>query len=347
MNEKKIGYYFVVAASIIIILAGIKSAASIIVPFLLSIFIAIILAPTFSYLKSNRIPSAIALIAVLGVFLLIVLFVVKLISTSAYQFSMNIDGYTQKLTVHYQYVVDLFQSYGYSISVESISEIFNVKQMMKFVSSMVEGVGALFTNGFVIILTVAFMLLETETFVKKVQVNSQDSIKHMQEIFAKIKHYMIIKSLISFLTALVIYVALNLIGTDYPFLWAVLAFFLNFIPNIGSILAAVPAVLISFVQLGFVNASIVAGVYVIVNIVIGSIIEPKVMGKGLGVSTLVVFLSLIFWGWLLGIVGMFLSIPLTIMAKIVLNANGKTKWLAIMLGDGENLQNRDSLIIKQ
>ncbi|MDH4945269.1 AI-2E family transporter [Sulfurimonas sp. C5] len=347
MKEKQIGYYFIVLASVVVVLAGIKNASSIIVPFLLSVFIAIILAPTFTYLKSKKIPSSLALIAVLGVFLLVVLFVVKLISTSVYQFSVNVDDYTEKLVIYYEYIASFLQSFGYSISIESLSEMLNAKQIMKFVSSMVQGVGSLFTNGFVIILTVAFMLLESETFIRKVQVSSQDSLEHIEEIFHKIKHYMVIKSLISFATAFVIYIALQLIGTDYPFLWAVLAFLLNFIPNIGSILAAVPAVLISLVQLGFMSASIVAGVYVLVNIVIGSIVEPKVMGKGLGVSTLVVFLSLIFWGWLLGIVGMFLSIPLTIMAKIIFNANEKTKWLALMLGDGDNLQKKDPLIIKQ
>jgi predicted PurR-regulated permease PerM len=76
-------------------------------------------------------------------------------------------------------------------------------------------------------------------------------------------------------------------------------------------------------------------VYTLVNVIIGSVIEPKVMGKGLGLSTLVVFLSLIFWGWLLGMVGMLLSVPLTIMAKIVFNADPKTKWLSILLDSGE------------
>jgi predicted PurR-regulated permease PerM len=127
------------------------------------------------------------------------------------------------------------------------------------------------------------------------------------------------------------------IGTDYALLWGVLAFLFNFIPNIGSIIAAIPAVLITLVQLGGFSALIVAAFYIVINITIGSILEPKVMGKGLGISTLVVFLSLIFWGWLLGMVGMLLSIPLTIMAKIIFAANENTKWLAVLLGSGENL----------
>ena len=111
------------------------------------------------------------------------------------------------------------------------------------------------------------------------------------------------------------------------------AFLLNYIPNIGSILAAVPAVLMALVQFDIGTALMVAGVYLFVNILIGSILEPRIMGQGLGLSTLVVFLSLIFWGWLLGPVGMLLSVPLTIMVKIVLDAKEDTRWIATLLGN--------------
>jgi predicted PurR-regulated permease PerM len=133
-------------------------------------------------------------------------------------------------------------------------------------------------------------------------------------------------------TGLVVTGGLMLIGVDYALLWGLIAFLLNYVPNIGSIIAAIPAVLLALVQLGPVHAVLVAGLYLIVNVVMGNAVEPRLMGKSLGLSTLVVFLSLVFWGWVLGPVGMLLSVPLTMIMKIALEVNPSTRWLAIMLG---------------
>jgi len=210
---------------------------------------------------------------------------------------------------------------------------------MLFATSVLQGMGSIFTNGFIILFILIFTLLESSHFSQKIHYaeNMKGSIGHLEEIMSKIKEYMVLKAIISLLTGFIVWIALVIVGTDYAFLWAVLAFLLNFVPNIGSIIAAVPAVILTLVQLGALSAFVVAVVYLAVNIIIGSIVEPKVMGKGLGLSTLIVFLSLLFWGWLLGAVGMLLSIPLTIMAKIVLDANENTKWISILLGTGENL----------
>jgi predicted PurR-regulated permease PerM len=126
------------------------------------------------------------------------------------------------------------------------------------------------------------------------------------------------------------------IGVDFPILWGLLAFLLNYVPTIGSIIAAVPAVLLALIQLGPASALAVTGCYVAINIGMGNVIEPRYMGRGLGLSTLVVFLSLVVWGWLLGPVGMFLSVPLTMTAKMALEANPSTTWIAYLLGPAEN-----------
>jgi predicted PurR-regulated permease PerM len=131
---------------------------------------------------------------------------------------------------------------------------------------------------------------------------------------------------------------LAIIGLDYAILWGLIAFLLNFIPNIGSIFAAIPAVLFAVIQLGFGGALWTILIFVIVNVVIGNVVEPKMMGKGMGLSTFVVFLALIFWGFVLGTVGMFLSVPLTMAIKIMLEQNPKTRGIAIALGTQEEAQ---------
>jgi predicted PurR-regulated permease PerM len=126
--------------------------------------------------------------------------------------------------------------------------------------------------------------------------------------------------------------ALIIIGVDYPLLWALIAGLMNYIPNIGSIIATIPTVLFALVQLGLGGALWTLGLSMLIHNILGNFIEPRIMGKGLGLSTLVVLLSLLFWGFILGMVGMFLSVPLTMAIKIILEHNEKTKWLAILLG---------------
>lgn len=342
MKKTNIASVFIVMASVVIVLAGIKSASSIIIPFLLSLFIAIILTPAYNFFKSKRVPDGVALIVVIGFFLLFIGSVAKLVGTSVVDFSANIDVYTQKLNEIYASLLEYSKNLGLDLPLNDFTNVLSTKKIMIFVSSILQGMGSIFTNGFVIILTVIFMLLESGHFIDKIDFadGEKETVSHLKMIVEKIQKYMVLKALISLLTGFVIWIALLIIGTDYAFLWAVLAFMLNFIPNIGSIIAAVPAILITLVQLGSVSALIVSALYTGVNIIIGSIIEPKVMGKGLGLSTLIVFLSLLFWGWLLGIVGMLLSIPLTIMAKIVFDANENTKWISVLLGSGEHLNKK-------
>ncbi|MFT4753531.1 MAG: AI-2 transport protein TqsA, partial [Salibacteraceae bacterium] len=149
---------------------------------------------------------------------------------------------------------------------------------------------------------------------------------------SQINQYLAIKTVTSFITGLVIGLLLWAIGVDFPFMWGLIAFLMNYIPNIGSIIAAVPAMFMAFINLGPSGIIWTGTIFLAINITIGSVIEPKIMGKGLGISTLVVLLSLIFWGWILGTIGMFLSIPLTLAAKIAFESQESTKWIAILLG---------------
>jgi AI-2 transport protein TqsA len=148
---------------------------------------------------------------------------------------------------------------------------------------------------------------------------------------ANVNRYMGLKALFSLATGVCVWILLAIIGVEFAGTWGLLAFFLNFIPAIGSFIAAIPAILWALIQLGLAPALLTALAYLVVNSLIGNLLEPRFMGRKLGLSTLVVFLSLIFWGWVLGPVGMLLSVPLTMIAKIALATDEDSRWIAVML----------------
>jgi predicted PurR-regulated permease PerM len=181
-----------------------------------------------------------------------------------------------------------------------------------------------------------FILLEVEDFPKKLRAvvkKPERALSTIDKFSQSAKRYLVIKTLISSAIGFVIWGWLFILGVDYPVLWGMLSFLLNYVPNIGSIIAALPVALLALVQLGVGTALLTVLGFVIVHIFVGNIIEPKLMGKGLSLSTLVVFLSLVFWGWILGPIGMILSVPMTSLVKIAMESYEDTRGLAIMLSD--------------
>ncbi|MGB5964216.1 MAG: AI-2E family transporter [Sulfurimonadaceae bacterium] len=342
-QEKSSGNVIVVIAAIIIVLGALKMAAVIVVPFLLASFIAVIIAPIYSWLIQKKVPTILALVAVVGGLVIVFSLLGVLIGTSVQSFSANMPVYEAKLQTQLSSLTNILSSYG--LIKDDLTSMFNPARLMQYSATVLKGAGSVLTNSFMIFLIIIFMLLESTQFAKKLDIadGERETMKHVNEVLTKIKRYMALKAVISLVTGVIVTIVLTMIGLDYAVLWGLVAFLFNFIPNIGSILAAIPAVLLALVQLGTFGAIEVGIVYLAINIIIGSIIEPRIMGQGLGISTLVVFLSLIFWGWLLGPIGMLLSIPLTIMIKILLHTNENTRWLAILIGNGEGVREPKNL----
>ena len=333
-QHAKIGYALIVMASVVIILAGIKSAAVIIVPFLLALFLATILSPFYLWLKHKGLGQVPSLIIIVLFLLLVISSMITLIGNSVQDFSQNIPMYELKLRGDLRHMFEVMDKWGIHVPKEDILTMFHTNSVMHYIATTLRSFGSLLTNSFMIILTVTFMLMEISQFTKKLSQTNIKGLTTVTEVSDKIKHYILLKALTSAATGILITLFLKVMGIHYAVLWGLLAFLLNFIPNIGSIIAAIPAILMALVQFNFTTALIVAGGYLAVNVMIGSILEPRILGKGLGLSTLIVFLSLIFWGWLLGPVGMLLSVPLTVMIKIALDTQPDTKWIATMLGSG-------------
>ncbi|MCB1858409.1 MAG: AI-2E family transporter [Gammaproteobacteria bacterium] len=338
MEEQRIpagGQLLITAAAFVIVVAGMREAQSLLVPFLLSVFIAIIVAPALSYLKSHRVPTAIAIILIILGIAAAGTLVGGLVGGSVDDFSAQLPTYQEKLRTLTLGLQQWFGEWGVQISAASVSRLLDPARAMGMAAQGLSSLSGLLTNAFLILLTVVFLLFESTDLPAKLRLILKDperSYAHLNRVVEDIKRYMAIKSATSLLTGVLVGLMLTLIGVDYPLLWGVVAFFLNYVPNIGSLIAAIPAILLALVQLGSGAALWATAGYLIINNLVGNLIEPRFMGKGLGLSSLVVFLSLVFWGWVLGTIGMFLSVPLTMTLKIALDSREDTRWIAVLLG---------------
>ncbi len=322
-------------AAFVIVVAGMQAAVSILVPFLLAAFIAIICAPLLFLLKRMKIPGPLALLIVIVGILGIGASMGALIGASLRDFSAAVPTYQERLQEETKVILTWLGGMGVEVSEQVIFDYFNPGAVMRFVASTLTKISSGLTNAFFILLTVVFILLEVSSFPLKLRAilgNSHPSLVNFDKVIGEVKRYLVLKTLTSVATGIAIAAWLAALGVDYPLLWGLLAFVLNFVPSIGSIIAAVPAVLLALIQLGFGSAVLAGIAFLVVNVVIGFVIEPRLMGYRLGLSTLIVFLSLIFWGWVLGPIGMLLSVPLTLTVKIALQSNDSTRWMAILLG---------------
>ena len=325
----------IILASFVIVVAGIKSAESLMVTFLLSGFFAIICAPPFLFMQNRGVPAWLSLVLVVLSISVIQILFFTLVASSVTDFTRELPTYQLRLQGLFTGFVAYLTGWGIQIPDEAIREHFNPALIFKLAANALGGLGGVLSNSFMIILTVIFMLFEGASLPAKLEKafgENSEHLRHFKRFVKTVKQYMTIKTSISLLTGGAIYLWLVMLGVDYALLWGVLAFLLNFVPNIGSIIAAVPAVLMALVQLGSWSALFTGVGFLLANTIIGNVIEPRFMGKGLGLSTLVVFLSLVLWGWILGPVGMLLSVPLTMLLKIALESSEDTRWLAILMG---------------
>lgn len=328
-------------AALIIILAGIKLANEIVIPFLLSLFIAIICYPMIQFMTKRKIPLGFAITVLVIIFVLGFYFLAGMINSTIQDFTSSIPQYRTQLSSRIRTLLDLAQQWHIplTLSQEDIMSKFDPSAIMTLVSKLLMGLSGALSNIFVIFLVVIFMLLESPVAKYKLAlvISPDDDLSNEKEYIDKILGgiigYLAVKTFVSLLTGGLVWILLECLGVKYAILWATLTFLLNYVPNIGSILAGIPIILQALILNGFsVGLGTIVGI-VVINMIIGNVLEPKLMGKKLGLSTLVVFLSLLFWGWLLGTVGMLLSVPLTMACKVVLESNKATQKYAVLFSD--------------
>ncbi|QOL24765.1 AI-2E family transporter [Thalassotalea sp. LPB0316] len=337
-NKQSIIRSVVFIAALVVIIAGLKASTNLILPFLMSVFITIMCNPLVKRADDYNIPKVISVCTVIFLFVILVMILAGVVGSSLNELSRLLPGYKEQLDDKFEWLVAKLNEFNIQLSSDLVLEYFNPSAAMDLATNMFSSLSGAMANLFLIILTVVFMLFEASGLPRKLHLALDDPemrLNQIERFVSSVNSYIAIKAAVSVVTGVLVSLMLWAFGLDFYLLWGVLAFLLNFIPNIGSILAAIPAVLLALVQLNPVTAGFIGLGYLIINLVMGNIVEPRYLGKGLGLSTLVVFLSLIFWGWLFGTVGMLLSVPLTMIIKIGLENSEEGRWFADLLSSDD------------
>ncbi len=314
-----------IAAAIITII-GLKFLSPFLIYLILSIFLTILIYPLVAFFEKRGMPLLVGYI--FAAFLVILVFVVMfaVINSSLKEFLQNASFYQDKFVSLIIQINEYLKDFGIKIDNTYLSNIDFIPVIKAFLSKA----GNLIKSFLIVFIGVSFMIFESKNFSKKLSLITESE-ETFELFFKNTQKYFIIKTFTSALTGISVALMLLYFKIPYAWLFGIMAFVFNFIPVVGSIVAAIPGILIAFITYDLKVVVYVTIGYVIINNIISNVIEPKLMGDGLDLSPAVVFFSLLLWGWVFGIVGTFLAVPLTMTLKLAFMSYERTKWIGILL----------------
>jgi len=321
------------------VMAGLRAGEAFFLPLLMALFLSILCMPPLRWMRRLGLPEWVAVTLVVGGAALAVLAVAVVVGGTIQSFYEELPTYRARLDGIVQGVLSWLQSKGVDISAEDLSAKINTGAILDLTGSTAASIVSAFSNVVLVLLLMAFMLFELsggQRRLRRALGNPDADLGYLSRGAAEVQRYLAVKSAMSLLNACVAIGVCVAFDVDFPLLWGLFAFLFNFVPNIGSVLAGIPPVLLALVQHGPARAALVASVYVLLDVLSGNVLEPKILGKRLGLSPLVVMLSLVFWGWMWGPVGMLLSVPITSVVKIMLEHSEDLRWVAVLLGSDDD-----------
>ena len=319
-------------------------AKSFFIPLVISIVIwYLVLAITGGYENTiKKIPSWLALILSLLTIFIILWFFGWIINGNIHEVVKAAPEYQikfQNLTNNITQTLNISEI----PTLKEIQEKINISNLVGSIANMITSIAS-YTSA--ILIYVLLLLAEYRIFDKKLRIifSAKKDFENIKEILLRIdldiKTYIKIKSLMSLLTSILSYLVFILVGVDFAMFWALIIFLLNYIPTVGSIIAIIFPSILVIIQFGSLGSFFIMIISLIaIQIIVGNILEPKLMEKSLNLSSLVIVLSLVIWGNIWGVIGMFLCIPLMVIINIILSNFPKTRNLAIILSSNGEIKN--------
>ncbi|GAB4448713.1 MAG: AI-2 transporter TqsA [Anaerolineae bacterium] len=328
----------VIAASAVAILAGMHATASILNPIFVAVLFAVLFSIPMSWLKRRGMSGGVALgITLLGVLVVAVLFMVVM-GNMIFSLQANLPVYQAQLQIQLQALGEILTQAGVPTEQLKMAADSDATNPLGLIRYAISGVASILGSTILILIYAVFLLVETSSFPGKLSQAfnpSEPAYIYIRKVTSSLNSFLVAQTTVGLITGLGVWVMLWLLGVEFAFLWGFVAFLMNFIPYIGSILAAVPPVIIAFIQFGpGATVLLVIVGFLLVNLVVNYGIYPRLMGQSVDLSMFIVLAGMVFWGFILGPIGLILSVPLTAVIKISLESYAGSRWLAILLGSG-------------
>lgn len=323
-------------ASVVLIVAGLKATAGLLTPILLSLFLVLVTYPILAWLKGKGLPHWLAYLTVLLSVIVVGAFGVLFLATSINELVTVLPSYSSQIETQVDEVWRWLTDQGVTLDDIQALSWFQPERIIQLSLTLTTTLlGTLSNTGLTLVIFI-YMLATAPSFstrLKKGLKADSPALHRLEEFAHSTSSYLMIKGWLGALTALTQMLLMWLLGLDFAVLWGVLSFALNFVPNIGFYLALVPPLLIAIIELGWLKAMLFAAAYVIINNFFDMVVAPRYLAKGLDLSVSVTFLAVIIWAWILGPIGAFLALPLTIMVKkLLLEPFPQTQLMATLMG---------------
>ena len=321
-------------AAAVVLLAGLRLGAPILVPFAFALFLAVLSFPFFRWLGARGLPASIATFVTVVVLLAGVALFAVLALGSLGELRETGPHYYRLLQERLAYTGEWWRERGVEVEDWIPPRLRDPQVLAGWIGGTVRGLFVLLSEITIVLLLLVFLLGEAAAFparLERLPPRIRDALHQFGNVSRELQRYLVIKTLMSALVGVTAAGWVAFLGVDFAVLWGMVAFACHFIPNIGAVLAAAPPMAVALVQFDLSQSLAVALGYFVIGLLLGNLAEPALLGRRLGLSTLVVFTSLIVWGWLWGAVGMFLSVPLTMSLRILLAHSRDWSWIATLL----------------
>jgi AI-2 transport protein TqsA len=335
-----IGRMLLITAAAVGILAGMRAAGPILGPIFVALVITIAWSPGADWLRRRGSHPTVAALAGIVIGVAVLGLLVALVWISLVQLQDRLPTYQPRIAALQAMVTEKLRILPMDTSRLLSSETFSPSNLVGYAVRIIRQATQTAGNLVVLVLLMAFMMLEAIDFPAKVRsafAANPEVVESLRGFGESIKSYVLINAAFGLAAAAINTTLLFVLGVDFAFLWGVLSFLLSFVPNIGFIIALVPPTLLALIEFGFTRAGIVLGAYILINFVTDNVIKPKFVGESIGLSALVVVLSLFFWAWLLGPLGALVAVPLSIGVKFLLESFEESKWIARLMSDRASL----------